>query len=150
MQQATQRKNRIWHIVLPVMLALTTLLIWSFSLTPAKASSEQSGFVRELLLWLLGNGAFAEAFLTLIPVRKLAHFTEYFVLGAEWKLYSRIAEKKRIWLCGLLTAVIDECLQFFSPGRAPAVKDVLIDTAGFLCGCLLIWAVFTLCRKRKK
>ena len=144
------KENRLFHVLWPILLIATTLVIWSFSLTPAKQSSEQSGFIRDLLMRLLGNGAFAELFFTYIPVRKLAHFTEYCVLGGEWAGYGLLKKKKYLYACGLPVAVIDELLQFLSPGRAPAVKDVLIDTAGFLCGCILVWAAAALWHKRRR
>ena len=83
-----------------------------------------------------------------VLARKAAHFTEFFVLGTLWGGCARAYDRRRLWLWGLLTGVTDECLQFFSPGRAPMVTDVLIDTAGFLCGAGLIFAVA--CARRKK
>ena len=83
-----------------------------------------------------------------VLVRKAAHFTEFAVLGSLWGGCSRVYERRRLWLCGLLTGVADECLQFLAPGRAPMVLDVLIDTAGFLCGAALIFAVARLRQKR--
>ena len=38
------------------------------------------------------------------------------------------------------SATVDELLQFASPGRAPAFTDVLLDTAGGVCG----WLTFVL------
>ena len=144
----TQRGQAARFIWLGLII-VTTLVIWGFSLTPAEQSSEQSGFVKKILMWLLGEGALAEFFFTYIPVRKLAHFTEYFVLGAEWSGYSHVSGRRWIWLCGLPVAVMDELLQFLSPGRAPGVTDVLIDTAGFLCGLCVLWLIFHGLSRRK-
>lgn len=144
MQQKHRKTGSAARWIWPIVLGLTTLMIWGFSLTPAEQSSEQSGFVRQILMWLLGNGEAAEFFFAHISVRKLAHFTEYFLLGAEWAVYSRVRGQKRLWLWGLPVAPVDELLQFLSPGRAPAVTDVLLDTAGFLCGLWLMHLVLRL------
>lgn len=143
------RKNG--RVVWPVVIGLTTLVIWGFSLTPAETSTQQSGFVRQLLLALLGEGALADFFLTHVSVRKLAHFTEYFVLGGEWALYQRTDRRRWLGLCGLPVAAVDECLQFFSPGRGPAVADVLLDTVGYACGFALFWLLArTFARNKNK
>ena len=142
--------RKVSRVVWPTVIGVTTLVIWGFSLTPAETSAQQSGFVRQLLLALLGEGALADFFLTYVPVRKLVHFTEYFVLGGEWALYQRADRRRWLGLCGLPVAVVDECLQFFSPGRGPAVADVLLDTVGYACGFALFWLLArTFCRKQK-
>ena len=150
MQKERGKPGRIARVMWPAALVLTTLVIWGFSLTPAEQSSQQSGFIRAFLLWLLGEGPLADFFIAHIRVRKLAHFAEYFLLGGEWAAYSRVSGRPRLWLWGLPVAVVDELLQFLSPGRAPAVTDVLLDTVGFLCGVGLVWLfVRVFCKKKK-
>ena len=39
---------------------------------------------------------------------------------------------------GLMTAVCDETIQLFVPGRSAEVRDVLIDAAGVLLGAALV------------
>ena len=91
------------------------------------------------------------------PVRKLAHFTEYLVLGIldvnALRLHigssGRYFEDEAItpsrnfcipalsWAFCILYAASDEFHQLFVPGRAGLVTDVCIDSAGALLGILL-------------
>lgn len=72
-------------------------------------------------------------------IRKLAHFLEFG--GQSWllcKTYSEFYVSKRtaagyILFFGLLTAVVDEYIQFFTPGRECRVTDVLLDFSGTFC-----------------
>lgn len=71
-------------------------------------------------------------------IRKLAHFTEYFILGvlALNCLKDYIAKKDiliSIIFC-FLYASSDEFHQTFVPGRAGLFTDVLIDSCGAIAG----------------
>ncbi len=92
-------------------------------------------------------------------IRKLAHFTEYALLGiltASLIMHlSRRVSFLRPWLrwaiplvfC-LLYAVSDEVHQIFT-GRNPAATDVCIDFAGAVLGVVLTHlSVFLICRIR--
>ena len=75
-------------------------------------------------------------------VRKLAHFTEYFILGVLMFLSvneTSISRKEivTIILC-VLVASCDETIQLFSAGRSGKVADVLLDSAGAITGVLLL------------
>lgn len=86
--------------------------------------------------------------------RKFSHFMEFFVLGAEISIFTAItfsfslSNTLHVFSFGLLCAVIDETIQIYSK-RTPAVKDVLIDFSGFLCGCFIIIIVYVLRKKFK-
>lgn len=69
-------------------------------------------------------------------VRKLAHFSIYFILGIL--IINAIRKSKYISLiiC-ILYAITDEIHQSFVPGRGPSIKDVMIDSFGALIGILL-------------
>ena len=74
------------------------------------------------------------------PVRKLAHASEYTVLGI---LSVAVVPKRRRLLCtafplGVLYAASDEFHQLFVPGRAGRVSDVLIDSSGVLLGIAIV------------
>ena len=93
------------------------------------------------------------------PVRKLAHFTEYFILAVIINI-AAMQTKRKISLslsslaisfaCGVLYAVSDEVHQLFVAGRAGTVTDVLIDSAGVAFGCVAFALVYKLIEKRKK
>jgi VanZ family protein len=75
-------------------------------------------------------------------IRKLGHFTEYFIFGRLlWRAlrfhdFSRSPSRRFALSIAitLLYAVSDEWHQSFIPSRTPSVIDVLIDTIGGLCG----------------
>ncbi len=72
-----------------------------------------------------------------LVLRKLAHVTEYAVLGA---LLLRACGSWRLALAlGVGYAATDELHQHFVTGRHAAVRDVLIDTAGVVIG-LAAWS----------
>lgn len=141
MKTAKVRQYILWALI-----GVTTLFIWGQSLLPAEQSQEQSGFVRMLLDALLGDGPVAVFILTY--VRKIAHFTEFFLLGAEWAAYRRMRRCRGAWLYGLPVAAADEVLQFASPGRAPALADVALDFAGYLCGFAVVTGILWLMAQR--
>lgn len=78
------------------------------------------------------------------PIRKLAHFSEYAVMGILvfilWK--SKIAARKKlfflvtVWV--FLSAAADEFHQLFVPGRYGCFADVCLDTCGGILGFLLM------------
>lgn len=92
-------------------------------------------------------------------VRKAAHFSVYFLLGATLKIWHLQIDFKNKWLntflpfgIGVLYAVSDEIHQLFVMGRSGQITDVLLDSAGVLIGTLLALLVVKSARKniRKK
>ena len=85
-------------------------------------------------------------------VRKLAHFCEYMLEGFLLMLCMRVYTRQYIWhisvpmLGGVLTALTDETIQIFSPGRSSQVTDVWLDSAGVLAGILTALVLMALCR----
>ena len=139
-------------------------LIFFFSTENAAESSDTSGcFIRFLLSALKpGFSEFAAEEQTVLiesfshPVRKAAHFTLYTVLGFLLCGSMRISfpsmdGRKRFLSAlavGALYAVSDEIHQYFVPGRACMIRDMLLDSAGVLTGCLICMAPVILRRKR--
>ena len=141
--KASVRKR--WNIILVLLLALTLAFIWGNSLLPRTESQEISrGLLAELCAALEHVG------LHIDPendhwLRKLAHFGEFGLLGAELcalLFLNRRARPQGFINCafaGLAVAVTDEALQLISH-RGSQVQDVLLDFAGFVAG-LLLWAL---------
>lgn len=77
-------------------------------------------------------------------VRKLAHFSEYFLLAVSIALPLYVYGIRGIFLvlvagvicCGY--AFFDEFHQLFVSGRNGSYKDVLIDSCGALCGIIFV------------
>lgn len=135
----------VWRIIITAAFAGCVLFIWHNSMEDAKISAERSGRVTEIvneIMESLGQESVTEHF-----VRKLAHFSEYGLEGVfALLLFSAYCLDCgrcfwKIVLTGLVTALVDESIQFFSAGRAPGLLDVCIDVAGFLCGMLLMYIV---------
>lgn len=131
-----------WNIILILLLLSTLAFIWGNSLLTRAESQEISrGILAEICAALEHVG------LHIDPendhwLRKLAHFGEFGLLGAELcalLFLNRRARPQGFVNCafaGLGVAVADEALQLIS-NRGSQVQDVLLDFAGFLTGLLL-------------
>ena len=132
------RRNR--KGIATALVCANLLFIWGNSLLPASASAALSQWVGRLLgavLGGLGATAHGEG-----PLRKMAHFLEFTSFGAllGWRIS---VSRPKSWilptlLLGVSVASVDELLQHLSPGRAPRILDVGIDTAGLLLGIALL------------
>ena len=131
-------------------LCLNLLLIWGNSLLPGEISLAVSNWVKGLLAGLFPAGASSGG--TGFLIRKLAHFTEFFLLGLCLCWLFGMLKKKKITpiLWGASVACVDETIQRFIPDRSSALRDVGIDTCGVILGvCLLSWG-YARMRKRKQ
>ena len=92
------------------------------------------------------------------PIRKIAHATEYAVLGFLLAGSYADREKKRSRMIGIpiilgsLYAVSDELHQLFVPGRSCELMDMLIDSSGVVIGTFaaLFFFVYWVNRKTRR
>lgn len=88
-----------------------------------------------------------------LPVRKLAHFSEYALLAAAVALPLYVYGMRGIPLMLVAGAICvgfactDEYHQSFVAGRSPSKKDVMIDGAGAFCGIIFTRIVGFIGRK---
>ena len=82
------------RILLRVLIVVSIVFAWGHSLIPAEESSEESGFVLELLKPLL-SVFISEEMITELFIRKLAHFCEYALMGFEMSAYATLIVRKR-------------------------------------------------------
>lgn len=79
-------------------------------------------------------------------IRKLAHFTEFFILGlllaATIKNYPLIKNKIINFNIFLIIPVIDETIQNFVVGRVSSLIDILIDTSGLIIAAIFLSLIF--------
>lgn len=153
--------------VLIVLLFLIYVMIFNFS---AEDATSSSGVSQKVTRWLLqiyyklqGNTG---GLTVVIPagevdeaeavIRKLAHFTEYMLVGLL-SLWIWLLWKAKRLRCGafvlaqlVISASLDEFHQYFVPGRNASIRDVLIDTAGGLTGMLLVLLISLCIRKSTK
>ena len=137
---------------LTILIVLTLAVIWGHSLLGKEASSEESSLVMEIvkpiLELIVGKGNVTEHL-----VRKLAHFSEFSVLGTELQLFFALTKREKDAFLlslahGLFAALADETIQIFT-GRGPMIQDVWIDVFGVTAGTLIALAA-TAAYKRSK
>lgn len=151
-------RKRIGTVLLLLAILAALAFIWGNSLESAVESSLKSGRVRELIEPLL-ELLVGQSNVTDRMVRKLAHLTEFAVLGALLLLLTAAAFRVRLQSvlnCQfflLLAALTDETIQLFT-GRGSQVRDVWLDfaggTAGLLAMLLLLWLLRCLFRPRDR
>ena len=144
----------VGRVVFTLALAGCIWFIFSNSMAVAQVSSASSGRVLTLLqgaLRRLGHPALAQR-LTQHVVRKMAHFCEYMLEGFLLTLCMRVYSRHSLrhitvpMLGGVLTALTDETIQLYSPGRSSQVTDVWLDSVGVLAGILAALVLMALCR----
>lgn len=143
---------------------LTVLIFWmtiifAYSARPADISTQDSHFVGNLVADVVQGWSQAEwseteqqIFVEHIDfyVRKAAHMAEYAVLGILLMrcLHSFGIMCPSLWkyalMAGILCAVSDEVHQYFVPGRACQLRDVMIDGTGVLIG-IVVWKIKNEC-----
>ena len=128
--------------ILIILIILTLCAIWMQSALESEESEAESLWlfnrVYDILRFLVG-----EELATVHLLRKLAHFTEFFILGAEG-MALRMSYGRRdvnsfmaVFLLCNFAAFLDETIQMFS-GRGPSVTDIWIDTSGAFSGMMFL------------
>ena len=156
MQEQNQRTSPwliAWRVIFTFALIGCIVFIFSNSLQIADVSEGASGRVLGILQGILRHLGLPGAAdrLTMHIVRKLAHFCEYLLEGFLLMLCMRVYTRNYIWhisvplLGGVLTALADETIQIYSPGRSSQVTDVWLDSAGVLAGILAALVLMALC-----
>lgn len=86
-------------------------------------------------------------------VRKLAHFSLYFVVGIISMCLMFTYKKSNIekigftMLIGVLYAMSDEFHQMFIPERTASIVDVGIDSCGVFVGAVVTYGIINLVKK---
>ena len=153
--------------ILLILLIVWMSVIFFFSSRPANLSAKDSyrtakfyaeHFVKDFKTW---DKPSQESYIKKIdhPVRKIAHASEFAVLGAIFvALYHSLMlrkedEKQSIYhlriyvfsvLCSALYACTDEIHQIFVRGRSFQLLDICIDTGGAAIGAFLMTLILVL------
>ncbi len=142
--------NRRQFLICLCAVLLWIAFIFCRSLQPVDASLLESERVLALLQRLLRFE------LSLHAVRKLAHFTEFLVLGALAGLLfgGRCGHLSTglvfAVMVGVITALCDETLQLFVGGRTGQLSDVWIDMARASAGAMIALLIRFLWKRGKK
>jgi len=142
-------KNKKTKLITFALLSIAlTAFIFANSLKNGEESGLQSDVIVDAVIRFLDFFGIKLDIYTLgVIIRKLAHFTEYFLLGITATVFITSFENKKVYPIAptycLLVAVCDEfIMQMSTEGRAPMWSDVLIDLSGALTAFLLVilWA----------
>lgn len=144
--KSTQPWQRYKHRLLTL---LVILIIFAFSFQSGDESTNQSGWVVQIVINIftflhLPTTGYPLAFI----VRKVAHFSEYFVLGLTIPSTQKELNFSNLKTIIFLIPLIDESIQYFIPGRVSSPIDMSIDACGLLTGMLIIQFLIDL-RSRK-
>jgi VanZ family protein len=120
------------------------------------ASTRTSIIIRPILEFLFPHASFETISFYHGIIRKLAHLTEYAVLGllasrAFFRSRSTLLRKHFSWMAVLLVVLVassDEFNQSFNPDRTSSPVDVLIDLTGGAIAVLFFY-LWTKRRDRK-
>lgn len=117
--------------------------IFAFSSQPAELSNETSKeMLRKLLELFLGESTDDLIRQYNHPLRKVAHFTLYAMLGFSltgvFQHQRRVHKLPLAVIASAAFSALDELHQRFVEGRGPQVSDVLLDTAGAATGAILM------------
>jgi VanZ family protein len=119
------------------------VVIFMFS-TELFASANTTPFLAPWLANLLPEISAAAIEFVVLGIRKLGHWSEYFILAVllmralNADFFSEHARRLPFWSIVLTTlyAATDELHQSFVPSRSASVIDVAIDSFGAVCGTL--------------
>lgn len=152
----SNNKHIGFKICLSILSILVVVFIFKNSMTVGVASQAISdGIVAKLarIFQAFGLDYETSSYIT----RKMGHVLEFallgFVLCANTLLYSK-KFSHIAWplLLGLLTALCDEFIQGFVPGRSSQVSDVFIDFIGLFGGVIfmyLLYLIFSAPKRRR-
>lgn len=140
------KTRKPWIMIVSLIIVATIVFIWGNSLKSRSESQLLSLGVLQAIRPLL-DAIFSPENVTDHLVRKIAHFTEFGALGAEFVLLTILLRKLK-WqsilnclFAGLVVAVTDETIQIFS-SRGSQVIDVVLDFSGVATGVLLLLLLY--------
>ena len=138
------RRNLI-KLLFVLLIIATVSFIFIQSMIPPEKSAEQSGAVGEIVGEIIPPETPVGGYVQ-INIRKIAHFVEFAVLGAEVAAFVVLFIKKincalASFLFAFVMAFFDETIQIFS-GRGPEITDVWIDLFGFAVTAVIIYTVY--------
>lgn len=120
-----------------ILVIIWMIVIFMMSSFDANTSSNQSNFIVDIIVNIFN---IRNIDILSFIVRKLAHFTEYLILGIL--VYNLIHSYNKKVIVGIviciLYAVSDEIHQLFVPGRSCQLLDIFIDSMGSIMGISLL------------
>lgn len=142
------RKAQVW--LLTGLIIGLLAFIWGNSMMTAESSGSVSRGVLDRLgefIPFFASGAHHGV------LRKIAHFSEFFLLGllcAAQRVKSEKLLTFGLIAFGLTAACIDETIQIFVLGRSSSLLDVWLDIAGFTAGVIAVAVGYALHKRKQK
>ena len=138
------KDKRIKKIILWTIVIAYTLWIFHNSAQTGKVSANLSQTLSYRIYDHLQFLHFMPFKLFHTLIRKLAHFNEYALLGILVSTVSSHTienrkQKRIIILWMILVPMIDEGIQYFTPGRSAELRDCIIDMCGYGSGLLITY-----------
>ena len=123
------------------------LVFISFASSDDFNAGNTSRIIGPLILWLFPHTSPETLEVVHHITRKLAHITEYAILGflaaRAFRTSPNPAISRRWFLISLalvvVYALLDEYHQSFVPSRTASIVDSLYDTAGGLTALIIVW-----------
>lgn len=133
------KARKYTKLIFPLLTLVWIIVIFSFSLQNGSISSLQSGVITKYIHTLLSSiNINLELNILSLIIRKLAHFTEFFILGCLVRKSSLDLKRKDLLIYSFLIPILDEFIQSFIPDRAMSVIDMGIDSFGIIFGIVCI------------
>ena len=153
----TKEKNvNVARMISWILVLLWMSVIFVFSSQDASVSSQSSGVVSDAIIEVIED-TFPDTTISEdtfeFTLRNAAHFFLYFVLGLLLLHALHFYQLKWISLIGysllivIVYALTDELHQYYVPGRAFEISDLLIDTFGAMIGIALLSIFYSQRRK---
>ena len=129
--------------ILYIVLCLIVFFIWDNSLQNGGTSDGFSLIFAEWLAPIADKlGFYGNIWALNRIIRKLAHLTEFTILGGVLyvvlRRYIEYGTVVKTIGVGIVIASLDEFIQLFSLGRSSQLSDVLIDTVGIIIGISVV------------
>ena len=150
------KKRYVWETIFGLLTLFITLFIFWNSLQTGEESGKMSDvFVDSFKRFFGFFGITIEEHTLGVLVRKTAHFSEYFLLGASFSMFLLCCINNRFiyfspLYCGIVAVCDEFIMQMATWGRSPQWTDVLIDFGGGITALLVLVLVIKLTAKKRK
>lgn len=136
-----ENKKNIMNAFFRIASILLAFLIMGTIFYFSSQDSKESGSLStEVYQFLKSRGI-----VFVVPIRKVAHFTEYIFLGISIAFVSVAFRWPFKFLLSLIYCIAyaftDESHQMFVAGRGPSLFDVAIDSAGAFSGIFIFFLI---------
>lgn len=138
-----RRRFSAGFVVMLIAAIAVLCFIWGNSMVPGAQSDAISIGFRDFLAAKLQGISWIHVPRNAV-IRKLAHVTEFTVLGIILTVMLKGMMRFScgwVLIAGMSAALADETIQLFTGSRTSSVKDVWIDMSGFCTGVVIVMLV---------